>query len=545
MDNQVDQHGTKNNGVRCPVSTVGSEQISPMDTAPAEVARIICSLLPVPAVRNIRLVNKRFASLGAEFLIPQAHLEFTPQSIKRLTEISSHPVLKHYVRSLLYEADRRNYHEVKSTWLRHIHEVFWRAYVPPPRLDEYGADSRPTERAAYVRWIQGPQRSYTDGLLHGGWKRYQAFFKEEEYIKILDLDIMNAIACFPRLTEVRVSIDGELTGLPQYLESCIADGSAGPAGLDGLKGLQPPGLTALRSVLRGLILPKISKAFGTATMGEDTQRPLCSMSNCTGMIHLATLQLGSVSPYLFSALQSKCGTNATSLFKGLRDLRLVLNYREFEDFAEFTLTKDALRELKDGSLKALLKEAINLRKMSITVDENYADWHAFDLATVIGDHTWKSLQELTFGGCHVELQYLIKVLERHQATLDDITIDEACLTTPVRHNAWAQFLLDLRTMKQWRDVTFYGSLCSGTPGGVNINKTFLMGKSDGSFYSEKKKGFRNRVRDFALRGATMNPFIHGQEDDPYDGNFDKTMFDAKDDLCTSTMADNQIMIHGF
>ena len=489
-------------------------------------------------------MNRFFASLGAELLIPQVHLVFTPQSIIRLREISLHPVFSHHVKSLLYEADRLNHYHGKSDWLHHVHEDFWGASGPPRRLQRYNEDGEEVLTAAYMRWREGPKHSYTKNELHDGWLRFQELYGDQECTEILEPEISSAVARFPNLTEIRLSIDGEIFPQSGYLATRLIGGLVGPTGPYRARDLQPPGFNAVHSVLRGLVMSETHKVTRTNATSTSTKNPSWFLNQCIKMTNLTVLHLGSVNPLLFKTLVSKYGKIASTIFRGLRDIKLVLNWRDFEGHVDHMRTirsQDALDELARGSLMALLVEAHGLQKLSIRAAVDYAPWHAINLMTVMGDHMWKQLQELILSGFNTELEYFLNVVKRHQGTLDTIIIEEATLVTPTRHNAWAQLLLDLRGIKQWRDITLYGNLFGGVPRGANdepfprpvIHDYYFNGYCDGPLIDEDTIWLRDEIRRFALRQVTQNPFAHYWDDPDDDENAGETIYDAENNSQTS------------
>ena len=71
-------------------------------------------------------------------------------------------------------------------------------------------------------------------------------------------------------------------------------------------------------------------------------------------------------------------------------------------------------------------------------------------------------------------------------------------------------------MKQWRDVTFHGTLYGAVSKGLNdeidprpgIHHDYFTGYRDDSSDDEVTSAYRKRLRRFALRKATMSPFAH-------------------------------------
>ena len=474
-----------------------------------ELTRMVCSFLPTKALQELRLVSKIFAELGAEFLIPEVHLVFTTGSIKRLKDISIHTVYSQHVRSLLYEADRLNYYENERQWLNHVHDYFWGACGPPPLPLGNDPASREAQRVTRNRWITGPKHSYSKQQLDEGWKKFQALFLEQEVTATHEMDISAAVARFPKLHEVRISIEGKISKQSEYLKKSFTGGLVGPTGPYRMKDLQPPGFNALRSVLLGFTSTERHSltdwdAQGTALLGSTT--------TTMRMASLTTLHLGSVNPFLFTALYSNfSGKTVHERFKSLRDVKIVINMRDYGDYAVTTESQESINVFGHGHLLRFLTEATNLKRMSITCARDCSDWIEIGLACVLGNNTWELLEEITLSGFKTDHVYFLDFLQRHQQTLECISLKNFAFTASDDNNLWAQILLDIRNMKQWRDVTFYGHLFRFLPNdseGTSRDGYFFAGFREPSLTDANTLLFQALIRSFALRKERWNPFVH-------------------------------------
>ena len=91
-----------------------------MDTSPQERLHIRCKCIFAQDVKSFRLMNRRFASIGAEYLLTQVHLIFEKESVRRLGAISRYPVISRTIKLLFYEFTLLETLDPESEWLARI-----------------------------------------------------------------------------------------------------------------------------------------------------------------------------------------------------------------------------------------------------------------------------------------------------------------------------------------------------------------------------------------------------------------------------------------
>lgn len=103
-----------------------------MDSLPPEIKRLVafylrnCDANPRGPwdIKQLRLVNKSFSIIGAEYLLPDIYLTFQSQSFGRLKDISEHPIISQYVQRLHYEPDNFGEDQMSySAWLKRCHKA--------------------------------------------------------------------------------------------------------------------------------------------------------------------------------------------------------------------------------------------------------------------------------------------------------------------------------------------------------------------------------------------------------------------------------------
>ena len=76
-----------------------------MDRLPSELLTLVGELLNTAEIASLRLVSRFFCKVFTPFLMSGVHLVFKPESFKRLIAISKHPVISHYITSIVYESN--------------------------------------------------------------------------------------------------------------------------------------------------------------------------------------------------------------------------------------------------------------------------------------------------------------------------------------------------------------------------------------------------------------------------------------------------------
>lgn len=70
---------------------------------PIELKRQICQFSTKKVLSNLRLANKTFACIGAEYLVKNLHLMYTSKSMDNILFISQHPTLRNHVVEITFE----------------------------------------------------------------------------------------------------------------------------------------------------------------------------------------------------------------------------------------------------------------------------------------------------------------------------------------------------------------------------------------------------------------------------------------------------------
>jgi hypothetical protein len=139
---------------------------------PSGLLQDICSYLSVQELRHIRSSCRRLALVGTEMLLPEVEIFYTMASLKRLEEISLHPVLRLHVRSLVYTTDRLPIYpdDYSTRWKDELES------------QEY------SRRVARAMEIVGPEsvEKYLAGLPQPHWSKTEVWKRWEAYREMRD-----------------------------------------------------------------------------------------------------------------------------------------------------------------------------------------------------------------------------------------------------------------------------------------------------------------------------------------------------------------------
>ena len=76
-----------------------------MERLPPELLATVCSFSDTTSLKNLRLVNKTFADIGAKFLFETLCVTLIPRYLHNVTEVAYHPTLRFHVHTLVFQYD--------------------------------------------------------------------------------------------------------------------------------------------------------------------------------------------------------------------------------------------------------------------------------------------------------------------------------------------------------------------------------------------------------------------------------------------------------
>ena len=480
---------------------------------------MICSLLPFRNLQNVRLVNKLFASLGAEFLLPSVYFDFTARSIYGLREVSLHPFFSLHVKSLYYDADDPDRDKDEAYWLRRLSTELPGASQQSTCFSTY-SHGNSDETLAKDHWFFAPRRLHSkdrsDEVWKEIWEVLESGFLEQEKAEAWELkntEIIRAISRLPRLSEFHLSINNGLSYAKRphlwprlHIWALLPESHR-------KKRLPPPSFCGLQSLMVGFFLRQDRDS--SLLFDEVVDSPDGLTKAGTKFANLETLRIGFVNCFLFTVLHFRLSNKISSAVKHLTRLKIVLSMEDLEDFRHEETQIERYQSLKEINCQNLkrLAEAESLVELDIGFSEYNNGWMSVCLSRVLGDGIWKSLKAIALSGFRADPSYMLDLFRGHHETLTRIFIEDIVLEKPNSKDVWAAFLLSLRYIKQWQDLSCYGMLdhdLSRDKRGdlgfeVNTRKQAKLGKNG---RCGKAWPLQISIRSFALRLEWRNPFVH-------------------------------------
>ncbi|KAL8685196.1 MAG: hypothetical protein Q9218_007910, partial [Villophora microphyllina] len=204
----------------------------PLLQLPPELLRLIFAIIPTKDIPNLRLSCKNLATIGLEFLVPEAQLLFTRKSFDRLQEISQHPILSRRVTSFLYCIDSLKQHFDKREYVRAVADSLsissydrgpnWVGPMP-------SSDASDRERRRYARNVArgaDPESRYTRHQLTQGWEAYKQLYAEQDVLRKATYgteEIIDMVARLPHLKNITISNFNEIYDENIYFEKTYKD----------------------------------------------------------------------------------------------------------------------------------------------------------------------------------------------------------------------------------------------------------------------------------------------------------------------------------
>ncbi|THX87420.1 hypothetical protein D6D04_00857 [Aureobasidium pullulans] len=93
-----------------------------MNKLPAELKDMVCSFSSPNELKSLRLVSRTFLAAASEYILPRIFLFIHPRSVRELDEITSHPLYREHVTTIIIDPTQLEIHKVKDydDWVCHL-----------------------------------------------------------------------------------------------------------------------------------------------------------------------------------------------------------------------------------------------------------------------------------------------------------------------------------------------------------------------------------------------------------------------------------------
>lgn len=396
-------------------------------------------------IKQLRLVNRVFSIIGAEFLLPEIHLTFQNQSFGRLKTISEHPTFSQHVQRLHYEPDSFGEQLMTySTWLKSSLETpIIRSVVLPDGLREDEG-----QRTEYVHHREQNEFKIEEAAgrrrLSKAYELYKEVYSDQMQIRqqqdpyYADM-VAQAIARLPKLVGVTLSFAHGVVPHSAAFMRAYAETFHLPEGDDGHR--SPYGVTQLCSVLLGVA--SAGTKLSSLDCGQVDWKFLKTDERHMDKFKLAVKHLEyfrilfSTSYHLHQGLSSGFHLDDPGhiSFEPERCNNFLQNYRVCE----------------------LVSAAKYLKALSLAFDEP----EATELKYVVGTTTWASLRFIQLTEICAAEDTLIEFLERHAGTLKKLGLNNILLLEG--HGDWTSLLPRIRKAVKLDELCAVGNWWADDP----------------------------------------------------------------------------------
>ena len=375
-------------------------------------------------IMNLRLVNKEFAIVGAEYLLPVFHLTFQTKSFERLGIISQHPFYCQQVTHLQYEPDACSIlYSNEEEWITGILD-----------LKSNGDSEHRVKLQAKRESIA--KSGYEENAAHCEVRKLFNAYRAIDYdqIKIRRQPdpynsslIERAIARLPNLVEVTLSFESAMTTQPNALKRAYKDVPFLPVGDNCHR--YPYGVMQLYSVLSGVV---------------------------SAGIQLKTLNCGKIDWRLLQMDENQIKRMKRAI-KYLETLRIMFyaGAGYLEGYALEEEIETCANFLKGYQISKFLAASRGLKTLSLSVDRS----GGVGLEYMVSKTTWANLRVLELDCIMTSGRTLIRLLQRHAATLEELGLNNLVLTT----SGWPSAISAIANNVQLKDFRAVGTWTTHEP----------------------------------------------------------------------------------
>ena len=367
---------------------------------PPEILHMICVALNGRSVTDFREVCRTWAIIGAEYLIPTVYFQLHPTSFLRLEAISKHPVLRHHVRALIYEANTLPQYETYGEWLEGYHSYSDGSIDSdevssddePSGDDELPESPRKIEPSTVeeridsneVLELEEPERALM-------WVRYQAFLTDQDQLRAICGDACTITAVlrrFPNLQEVGMIMQSDLEADQPF----------------------PERSQSFKRLYSDLLWPLDSEHSEDCGLEQAT-----TLLDCVSRAEIKpnALTLGKVS-WMFFDMDEIGIALFKPTFQHLAHIQLWISLEGFKWYRKFEAG------FFDPGLQAFLSWAPVLRTLQLYLK----DMVPVLLPVVLKDSFWPCLTSLAIQNLQANAEEFLNFLRKHSGTLVHLSLGD-------------------------------------------------------------------------------------------------------------------------
>ena len=356
---------------------------------------------------NLRLLSKKMAVVGLQYLVPTVHLDLKEDSFNQLRNIANHPVASKHVYELVYEVDRLESLSWED-WSRRIMGAEYTAsrYQGPP--EPPGANASAATMHAYSQeveiYLSMSVYQFPQEQIRQEWNHFRdAYIKQWNICHSSSLaeKLRDALIKLPKLRSVRTSSKNTMTRwMEGFTQRSGALWNENALVLDLPGAAWKVGLCSTQNVLRAL--------------GHHG-------------LPITTLCLDGLN-WQFLAQNKKDFMLTKGCFRHLKHLSIFFIGRvtELDDGISLSANRydsDAFRRVKQrGRVVELLSAAPDLEALGICFGECEVTM-AMSLKHTFGMFHWHSLKAIELIAFETSENELLDFFSRHANSLQSITLN--------------------------------------------------------------------------------------------------------------------------
>ncbi len=149
---------------------------------PTELLQEIFTYLTPTEAANLRLLHRRLANIGVDYIIPVVSLALTEDSFNKLEAIAQHPAIRKHVDSMVFD----------GTYLADLDRERWESSIYSldmllqrdaiPLTSPFGSPEYGAYDAAWQTWNSLPHHQYTEDQLDSAFMIYQKYRQEQSQL---------------------------------------------------------------------------------------------------------------------------------------------------------------------------------------------------------------------------------------------------------------------------------------------------------------------------------------------------------------------------
>ena len=398
----------------------------PLSQLPTELLHMVFKELS-PGYKNkniasLRLVCRRFAAIGNEFLLSEVNLFFKGSKFEQLRLISEHPVISKKVEAIFCDADTLTPYNSMQDWKAHNCVPIMLERQLPEELNPPTAMSSERERRAYRRDRRKEMRESnstdSDTLATRAYNAYASYLADQDMMRAQDWNVVMLKDIMSKMKNLK--------SIEMSTESCLNCGH----------------ITGMEKAFQdGLSLPYGDRE-NPEGCGVGQLRSLLLAADCAGL-KLDSLCFGNVDWRFFKKTDKHDFVILQIMRNAVRSLRTLRFYISTATNRFYRIERyecgDYLHET--SHLKDFVTATPDLERLDI----NFECGNGFDIppATLcdsVGDFRWHALRVAAFSYISADEDCLADFFTRHASTLRKIRLERILLQT----GSWPYLLQRMR-----------------------------------------------------------------------------------------------------